>query len=150
MKYHSYFFRKLGKMSQNVRLIRINVLIRTNIKLVSKKGAVFSYFTKIQTADSASVKTKMHSTTKIQCSYLLYFWYLLHISQCMRFPTIWYVRPAKPKISLHNLMHWLNIFQRTMENQLRFINTFKNELTTSLKINIFKCMCLFYAVTRAE
>ena len=24
----------------------------------------------------------------------------LHMSQCMRFPTMWYVRPAKPQISL--------------------------------------------------
>ena len=23
-----------------------------------------------------------------------------HLSQCMRFPTMWYVRPAKPQISL--------------------------------------------------
>ena len=23
------------------------------------------------------------------------------LSQCMRFPTVWYVRPAKPQISLH-------------------------------------------------
>ena len=29
--------------------------------------------------------------TKHECSYM---------SQCMRFPTMWYVRPAKPQISL--------------------------------------------------
>ena len=25
---------------------------------------------------------------------------IYHLSQCMRFPTMWYVRPAKPQISL--------------------------------------------------
>ena len=24
-----------------------------------------------------------------------------YMSQCMRFPTMWYVQPAKPQISLH-------------------------------------------------
>ena len=31
---------------------------------------------------------------------------LLHLSQCMRFPTIWYVRPAKPQISLRIRAVW--------------------------------------------
>ena len=29
-----------------------------------------------------------------------------HLSQCMRFPTMWYVRPAKPQISLRKCAVW--------------------------------------------
>ena len=29
-----------------------------------------------------------------------------NMSQCMRFPTMWYVRPGKPQISLHNPAVW--------------------------------------------
>ena len=42
------------------------------------------------------------------------------------------------------------LFQRTIKNQMHFISTFKNELSTSLAINILKCTCLLYAVRRAE
>ena len=31
---------------------------------------------------------------------------LCHMSQCMRFPTMWYVRPAKPQISLRIRIAW--------------------------------------------
>ena len=30
----------------------------------------------------------------------MYRWLVWPVSQCMRFPTMWYVRPAKPQISL--------------------------------------------------
>ena len=47
-------------------------------------------------------KTKQQST--YTCSGINYFIFHLtqnkHVSRYMRFPTMWYVRPAKPQISL--------------------------------------------------
>ena len=42
--------------------------------------------------------------TKYETSAILYIAQESYLSQCMRFPTMWYLRPAKPQISLH-IMH---------------------------------------------
>ena len=51
----------------------------------------------IQQTVSMRLTILPHDITVIYVTYFQMYYYL---SQCMRFPTIWYVRPAKPQISL--------------------------------------------------
>ena len=42
-----------------------------------------------------------------------------HMSQCMRFPTLWYVWPANPQISLHSLWNHMPRFNYSILKDLK-------------------------------
>ena len=70
-----------------------------------------------------------------------------HLSQCMRFPTMWYVRPAKPQISLRICADWSEPFlvarifydcKLHTEHQLDFLSL--NEAAdANLSLHMLKC-----------
>ena len=45
-----------------------------------------------------------------------------YMSQCMRIPTMWYVRPAKPQISLCKSLKYSMIFKLLTEHLLKFLS----------------------------
>ena len=61
----------------------------TSVRVVSHRSCFFILLLE-QTSNSAIIRLRDHSI----------FFSVLKMSQCMRFPTMWYVRPAKPQISL--------------------------------------------------
>ena len=79
----------------------LSIVIKVKIKGVFKKkhgghlkpGSTVGFGERYQKVSKVNLeimkKTHAHVQTMIK-----------HMSQCMRFPTMWYVRPAKPQISL--------------------------------------------------
>ena len=53
-----------------------------------------------------SNQTSHYKLKCIRISIRLFFWAPKHMRHGMRFPTMWYVRPAKPQISLHMRAVW--------------------------------------------